>query len=62
MTAQIFALASESQVDEAWDRYVEFARMLSDDHSKLTDRAFHEEFTRRYDRWRKLFMMSEPPR
>lgn len=56
---QVIDLLSRSSVDDAWERYTEFARALSDDPSKLTDRAFHEEFARRYDRWRKLFLASE---
>jgi hypothetical protein len=50
---------SKSRVDDAWNDYTEYARMLSDDGTRLTDRAFHEEFTRRYDRWRKLFLMQD---
>jgi len=33
--------------------------MLSEDGSKLLDRDFHEEFARRYERWRKLFLMGD---
>lgn len=46
-------------VDQAWERYTEYARALSNDPAKLTDRAFHEEFARRYERWRVLFLRSE---
>jgi predicted component of type VI protein secretion system len=52
-------LISEQRVDKAWDDYTDYAKLLSENHSKLLDRGFHEEFTRRYDRWRKLFMMQE---
>lgn len=62
MAAQIIELASEASVDQAWSDYTAYARLLSEDHTKLTDRTFHEEFTRRYERWRKLFMMQEAGR
>lgn len=52
-------LVSKSSIDEAWNDYTAYARMLSEDHAKLLDRSFHEEFTRRYERWRKLFLMRE---
>jgi hypothetical protein len=56
----VIHLTSEATVDSAWNDYVAMARLLSEDGSKLTDRHFHEEFTRKYDRWRKLFLMQEP--
>lgn len=59
MTAQVIHLVSERSVDQAWDDYTDYAKLLSEDHSKLTDRGFHEEFARRYERWRRLFMMQE---
>jgi hypothetical protein len=57
--AQVIELVSEATVDQAWNDYTDMAKLLSEDHTKLTDRTFHEEFTRRYERWRKLFMMQE---
>lgn len=51
---QVINISSQT-VDDAWDRYVEFARMLSADGDKLHDRQFHEEFQRRYMRWANLF-------
>lgn len=62
MTAQVIELMSAATVDSAWVDYVQYAKLLSEDGSKLTDRAFHEEFTRRYDRWRKLFLMQDSER
>jgi predicted component of type VI protein secretion system len=62
VSAQVIELVSEATVDQAWSDYTAYARQLSEDHTKLTDRAFHEEFTRRYERWRKLFMMQEAGR
>lgn len=59
MSAQVLELVNEQTVDQAWTDYTDMAKLLSEDHSKLTDRAFHEEFTRRYERWRKLFLMQE---
>lgn len=59
MTAQVIELGGKQSVDQAWVDYTDYAKMLSEDHSKLLDRSFHEEFTRRYDRWRKLFLMQE---
>jgi hypothetical protein len=56
----VIDLVSNSRVDSAWNDYVAMAKVLSEDGSKLTDRHFHEEFTRKYDRWRKLFLMQEP--
>jgi hypothetical protein len=50
---------SDQRVNDAGNDYTEYARMLSEDGTRLTDRAFHEEFTRRYDRWRKLFLMQD---
>lgn len=58
----IIELASELGVDAAWDSYVEMARDLVDDPRLLTDREFNQEFTRRHERWRKLFLMQEAPR
>lgn len=55
----VIDLVSETRVDEAWDAYVEFAHALSADPSKLTDRSFHEEFARRYENWRRLFLRQE---
>lgn len=46
-------------VDQAWSDYTEFARALLSDPTKLLDRAFHEEFARRYERWRRLFLRSD---
>jgi hypothetical protein len=46
-------------VDQAWGDYTEFAHVLASDPSKLLDRAFHEEFARRYERWRKLFLRTD---
>jgi hypothetical protein len=59
VNARVIDLVSEATVDQAWLDYTDMAKMLSEDHTKLTDRTFHEEFTRRYERWRKLFMMQE---
>ena len=55
----VIDLASPATVDRAWSAYTELARELSNNPSKLTDRAFHEEFARRYERWRRLFIASE---
>lgn len=62
MTAQLIELGGKQSVDQAWSDYTDYAKLLSEDHSKLTDRAFHEEFTRRYDRWRKLFLIQDGER
>lgn len=56
---QVLELASPSAVNDAWNSYTEYAKALASDPSKLTDRAFHEEFQRRYMRWAKLFQHSE---
>jgi hypothetical protein len=59
MSAQVIELAGQQSVDQAWTDYTDMAKLLSEDHSKLLDRAFHEDFVRRYDRWRKLFLMQD---
>ena len=58
----VIDLASPATVDRAWSAYTELARELSNNPAKLTDRSFHEEFARRYDRWRRLFLKSERAR
>lgn len=60
MSAEIIKFASRARVDEAWGCYVEMARKLAAEPSLLSDRAFHEEMTRRHDKWRKLFLIMEP--
>lgn len=62
MSAQVIQLASVNQVDDAWNQYIEFARVLMEDHTKLCDRTFQEEFARRFERWRKLFTMQDAER
>lgn len=62
MSAQVIELVGKQSVDQAWIDYTDMAKQLSQDHSKLIDRAFHEEFARRYDRWRRLFLMQDGER
>lgn len=54
----VIELNSPKRIDEAWDAYTEFAKMLSSDPHKLMDREFHQEFARRYERWRVLYLRS----
>lgn len=46
-------------VDEAWNRYVDKARELENNHKLLTDRQFNEDLARLHERWRLLFLRSE---
>lgn len=52
----VIDLITESRIDQAWDDYIAYAQQLSEDHSKLCDRVFHQEFARRYERWRRMFL------
>lgn len=59
---EVVELFSTRSVDDAWGSYTEYARELAANPDLLTDRAFHEEFQRRYMRWARLFRAAEERR
>ena len=58
----IIELASPEAVDRAWEAFAELARDIVDDPRLLTDRAFYQEYLRRQERFRKLFLVQEAGR
>lgn len=60
MSAEVIRLVTRERVEKAWAEFVEYAREIVDDPRLLTDRRFYQEFTRRHERWKKLFMAMEP--
>lgn len=59
MTAQVIPIVSDDALDRAWAEYADYAREVVDDPRLLVDRKFFQEFTRRPNRWRRLFLVSE---
>lgn len=55
----VVPIASKASVDQAWEDYASYAQALKDDPDKLTDRDYHEELIRRYNRWKHLFSMED---
>jgi hypothetical protein len=59
MSAEVVQLVSPQTVERAWSDFVEYARDLVDDPRLITDRRFYAEYTRRHEKWKKLFMAME---
>lgn len=59
MSAQIIPIASVRSEDQAWDAYVEKAKLLADNPKLLLDRSFNEDLALRHERWRRLFLFNE---
>lgn len=49
-------IPTTANADAAWERYSEIAKRAVDDPKLLLNRAHCEEFTRRWEEWRDLFL------
>jgi hypothetical protein len=56
VSATIHTLVQPMTVEQAWNKYVELAAMLSEDGSLLVNQAFHIEMIRAHARWAKLYL------
>jgi hypothetical protein len=56
---QVIHLASESEVDRAWNEYADEARKLIPNPELLCDRAFNETLARKHRTWLQLFYIQD---